>query len=362
MVGAATLNLLGALEVAQRRLHPPEIPELRQRVDPFRARLDEALGPFRDAEPPGPLAQFHDRFVVAADRAVGAATLFVEDAGPQDAISRVLGSVREHCRALESLYALHRLPPISRFFVEEPFHDDLESLDPDPPEGVSVGIHQTGRAEGGDEGGAARGGFALYVPERYDGSRALPLVVALHGGSGNGRDFLWTWLREARGRQFMVLAPTARGQTWALQGPDVDAAALAAMVELVGERWNLDREHVLLTGLSDGATYTFLAGLRDGTPYTHLAPVSGVFHPSLGENGAIAAAAGRKIYLVHGALDWMFPVDVARMANDALAKAGAEVTFREIDDLSHTYPREENDRILEWFDPRLALPRKSADA
>jgi phospholipase/carboxylesterase len=37
------------------------------------------------------------------------------------------------------------------------------------------------------------------------------------------------------------------------------------------------------------------------------------------------------------------------MARDALAAAGAAVTYREIDDLSHTYPVEENARILDWF-------------
>ena len=35
---------------------------------------------------------------------------------------------------------------------------------------------------------------------------------------------------------------------------------------------------------------------------------------------------------------------------------GADITLRVIDDLSHTYPREENDGILKWFDPGLALP------
>ncbi|MFV2090833.1 MAG: hypothetical protein ACC642_09255, partial [Pseudomonadales bacterium] len=55
------------------------------------------------------------------------------------------------------------------------------------------------------------------------------------------------------------------------------------------------------------------------------------------------------VYLTHGALDWMFPIDVARMARDALLAVGAEVTYREIEDLSHTYPREENDRILDWL-------------
>jgi phospholipase/carboxylesterase len=37
--------------------------------------------------------------------------------------------------------------------------------------------------------------FSLYVPETYDAERAHPLVVALHGGSGNGGAFLWSWLR-----------------------------------------------------------------------------------------------------------------------------------------------------------------------
>jgi phospholipase/carboxylesterase len=68
----------------------------------------------------------------------------------------------------------------------------------------------------------------------------------------------------------------------------------------------------------------------------------------------VARAAGRRIYIAHGALDWMFPVDLARAAAETLRDAGALVTFREIEDLSHTYPREENARILEWFDPGLA--------
>ena len=32
-----------------------------------------------------------------------------------------------------------------------------------------------------------------------------------------------------------------------------------------------------------------------------------------------------------------------------LSDAGAAVVYREIADLSHTYPRDENARILDWF-------------
>ena len=101
--------------------------------------------------------------------------------------------------------------------------------------------------------------------------------------------------------------------------------------------------------MSDGGTYSYVAGLRGDVPFTHLAPISGTFHPLLLEGADRERMQGLPIYLVHGALDWMFPVDVARMARDTLTAAGARVTYREIENLSHTYPREENTRILDWL-------------
>ena len=45
----------------------------------------------------------------------------------------------------------------------------------------------------------------------------------------------------------------------------------------------------------------------------------------------------------------MFPVSVAQEANTALSAAGANVVYREIENLSHTYPQEENPAILRWL-------------
>jgi phospholipase/carboxylesterase len=45
----------------------------------------------------------------------------------------------------------------------------------------------------------------------------------------------------------------------------------------------------------------------------------------------------------------MFPVQVARQTREALTAAGAYVTYRELDDLSHAYPREMNAEILRWM-------------
>ena len=125
------------------------------------------------------------------------------------------------------------------------------------------------------------------------------------------------------------------------------------MTEWVASKWNVDRNHVLLTGLSDGATMTLLVGLGADTPFTHLAPVSGVLHPMNFAIGNVDRARGKPIYLVHGALDWMFPVAIAQEAVRVLGDAGAALIYRELPDLSHTYPREENGPILEWLDESL---------
>jgi len=348
----ATLAGMTEFESVIRRLDPSALGELRATLRPRMIDLEGAIAGLAGVDPPEALSEFHVRLRDGAARVFDAASVFCKDTVGQDAIFQVLASMRRFTRAIEALYPLHGFAPLGRFFVEPYFHGRLDELDSTPPDGVSVGLHRTG--DDGEEN--ARGGFCLYVPESYDGDAALPLVVALHGGSGDGRGFLWTWVREARGRRFLVLAPTSRGPTWSLGGHDVDAAAIASMVRFVSERWHVDQGKILLTGLSDGATYSLLLGLAEDSPFHAIAPVSGVLHPLNFVNGNMARARERRIYLVHGARDWMFPVHTARAASERLGEAGAAIAYREIEDLSHTYPREENARILEWFDPALALP------
>jgi phospholipase/carboxylesterase len=190
----------------------------------------------------------------------------------------------------------------------------------------------------------------LYVPEYYTPDRASPLVMALHGGSGNGRAFLWSWLSDARSRGAIVVAPTAIGATWALMGDDADTPNLARILDLVQARWNVDPQRLLLTGMSDGGTFCYVSGLRGDSPFTHLAPVASTFHPLMAQFADAGRLRGLPIHPVHGRLDWMFPVETAREAQRALALAGADVSYRELDDLSHCYPREINVPLLDWLD------------
>lgn len=348
-LAAALLQVLEAFEGTLRALHPPRIPGLQEGLRGPQGRLGEALADFearsQEASEDG-FRAFEARLRDAAHTAAAAAQLFTEPGPPTEGIARVLAAMQQYCVAQEFVFSLRRpLPPLNRFFLEPFAYDRLEELDPEAPASsseVRVGIHHA------SNGRESRGGFSFYVPESYDGS-PWPLVVALHGGSGHGADFLWTWLREARSRQFLLLAPTARAGTWSFQGPDVDSRALLSMLDFLGERWAIDSDRILLTGLSDGATYSLLCGLREEMPFTALGPVSGVLHPENFVNGNLDRVSGRRIYLVHGALDWMFPIESAQMAARELEARGADLVFREIENLSHTYPREENARMLDWF-------------
>ena len=145
------------------------------------------------------------------------------------------------------------------------------------------------------------------------------------------------------------MAPTSQGDTWSLMEKDIDLPILIQEIEFIANMLNIDRNKILLTGMSDGATYSMLAGIRENSPFTHLAPFSGVLHPEITMSGNIRCARDRKIYLVHGTHDWMFPVETARMAEAELTAAGADLTCRIIDGLSHTYCRSENPALLDWF-------------
>jgi phospholipase/carboxylesterase len=350
-LGPPLLQTLDALEQAARHLHPPLLQGLRRALAPLAPALEDGLRAFA-AGGAGDAAQGALRALGEAGQlAQQALTLFLDATPGPQATMRVLASLRAHALAQAALYPLHAaLPPVNRYFLEPALWPRAAELDPDPPPLGRVGIHAARNEP------AQRGGFTFYAPEWLPAGAPRPLVVALHGGAGHGATFLWTWLREARSRGFFLLAATSRGDTWSLHGADADAEALDGMIAFVSRRWPVDPARILVTGLSDGATYSLLYGLRASAPCSAIAPVSGVLHPVNFANGNMQRARGRRIHWVHGRLDWLFPVGLARAAAEELERAGAELVYREIEDLSHTYPREANASILQWFDPSLALP------
>jgi phospholipase/carboxylesterase len=338
------LRALEALAFVARHLNPPDFAAVMEAV----GAPDEALGAARRRlnDFPNALAHLRGPLDAASEAALAAFAGLRAAPDEEEGLLVVFRALRHASRALEALYPLTAVfPAVSRFFLDPDLREDvglMERVARPTSEGATGVMHA-------DNEPGSRGGFSLYVPEYYGDDRAWPLVVALHGGSGNGRAFLWSWLSAARSHGAILVSPTATGRTWALMGDDPDTPNLLRILVLVRQRWRIDPARMLLTGMSDGGTFAYVSGLQADSPFTHLAPVAAAFHPLMAQMADADRVRGLPIFLVHGALDWMFPVHIARAAQRALSAAGARVTYREIEDLSHCYPREVNAVLLAWL-------------
>src|SRR5262249_51337055 len=254
------LQSLEALAFVARHLNPSDFGRVMEMV----GAPDEVLQAVRTRLDgwPEPFANVRNALVTASDAALSAfAGLRAVQHGKGDLVA-VFRALRYAPRAQEALYPLsEKFPPVSDFFLDPARHDD-EALKARLAAPRSDG---TGIIHDHNEVGS-RGGFSLYVPEYYTPDRAWPLVMALHGGSGNGRNFLWSWLRDARSFGAILVAPTATGATWALMGNDSDTPNLHRILDEVRSRWNIDAQRLLLTGMSDGGTFCYVTGLESASP------------------------------------------------------------------------------------------------
>jgi phospholipase/carboxylesterase len=337
------LQALEALTFIGRHLDPPNFDQVMQEA----GVPDQALHATRAhlTAWPGQFAEIRIALDTASEAALAAfAGLRAVQQGQGD-FTAVYRAFRYLPRALEALYPLAaKLPPVSNIFLDASLHlDQAVQARLSAPANPATGVFHDHNERGN------RGGFSVYVPEYYTPNEAWPLVMALHGGSGNGRDFLWTWLRDIRSFGAILVTPTASGSTWSLMGDDVDTPNLARILDLVRSRYTVDSTRMLLTGMSDGGTFCYVSGLEGVSPFTHLAPVAATFHPLMADVADADRLRHLPIHIVHGRLDWMFPVEVARQTRVLLTRAGADVSYREIDDLSHCYPREINAELLAWL-------------
>ena len=344
------LTTMEAFEQVQRNSHPTRFEELAGMLAPFHQELAAEVSAFRELEFPSDLNPLREIIDSAAEYTLRACDGISRHA---EGFGEVMKAMRAHCRAQEIIYSLAPvMTPVSQYFLEPAARENRALIQQMQAASSRDGV---GLMSAQNERGS-RGGFSLFIPEHLDPEAPASLVVALHGGTGHGADFLWSWVREARTRGFVVMAPTSQQDTWSLMGEEHDLPALLSMIEQVKSMWPIDPAHIMIGGMSDGATYSLIAALKAGSPFTHIAPFSGVLHPQLAMDGSLMHADGKPVYLVHGTMDWMFPIETAQMAKHELEAAGAKLVYREIEGLSHTYARSEHPALIEWFNPALTLP------
>jgi phospholipase/carboxylesterase len=287
------------------------------------------------------MADFHQRMVETAGELQKSFNLFMTEPGPNWTVS-FLYSRRSLCHALYSLYELQaHLPAVSRYFKTD---NTAEVLEPPSDAGVAAGFVHRERNE-------KRSDYSLYIPENYKAERQWPLIICLHGGYGEGYEYIWTWLRPARARGHILLSPKSLDVTWTMTPNSIDTRSILVMLDEVTAEYSIDRSRLFLTGLSDGGIMTYLLGIEQHERFAGIAPIAGALHPMV--DPMLRARTGRElpIFVIHGVHDFIFPVTFTRQTNELLKSLGYNLKYEELPDWGHALTYSINERlVMPWFE------------
>lgn len=185
----------------------------------------------------------------------------------------------------------------------------------------------------------------LYVPPTLNAALPAPLVVVLHGAGGTAGPALQMLQAEADRWGAILLAPQSRRLRWdAIEGsfgPDVEFIARA--VSRVLASYRIDRGHMALAGISDGATYALSLGLANGDLFGHVMAFSPGFVAPTRRVGQ------PRFYVSHGTQDTVLPIDeCSRVLVPQLRGYGYDVQYDEFEG-GHRLPPDLAARAMRRF-------------
>ena len=112
--------------------------------------------------------------------------------------------------------------------------------------------------------------YLIYIPENYDSNSSVPILFAFHGFGGYSQYFINTADFRDLADQFNFIAVYPQGlvcqdgTTWNTNPPggdnkcsQDDIGFFAALLNQISVDYNIDSYKVYLTGLSNGADFTY---------------------------------------------------------------------------------------------------------
>ena len=175
--------------------------------------------------------------------------------------------------------------------------------------------------------------YRLFIPESYDGAKATPLVVALHGMGGDENSFFDSYSnglmkREAERKGFLVVCPKGR-DTASMYLDSAEKDVLDVMAD-VQRTYRVDATRIYLMGHSMGGYGTWSIAMNHPDIFAALGPISGG-----GSAAGMAKIRHIAAYVVHGDDDRTVNVSESRKMVEAGKKAGAAITYVEVPGGSH---------------------------
>lgn len=168
----------------------------------------------------------------------------------------------------------------------------------------------------------------LIVPDGLEPGQPVPLLVLFHGAGGEANRVLPSFVRWARDRRFLLLAPQSMFTTWdvVIAGHGPDRQRLDEALGAVAASFRIDPDHLAFAGFSDGGSYALSLGTTNGDLVSHVIALSAGFMDTFVCNGA------PRVFIAHGRSDPQLPFETsARRHALALLEAGVDLTLLPFD-------------------------------
>ena len=182
------LPFLRTFEAVQEEIHFGREREVQERVRVVAETLFPALTTeMGEIAPPADKQGVHATLTKALSCCEEAYTALLKGSGRNFA-EWFLHSRQSLCQALYLLYDIREhLAPLQPYWLTATAFSSLPTLEARTPNlEVPIGFLQKPQTD-------KRGEYSLYVPENYTPDRTWPLIVCLHGGYGQGNEYIWTW-------------------------------------------------------------------------------------------------------------------------------------------------------------------------
>lgn len=201
--------------------------------------------------------------------------------------------------------------------------------------------------------------YRLVVPDKIDGQAAVPLLLAYHG-LGDSKETMPVYSRLdqlAEQRRFILVYPNASKQRWhiAPEAAREDVAFFDELYDYLTARYNIDRNRVYLTGMSNGA---FFINLLASERSDRIAAI-GVHSGGIGLVSLKPLQVRHKyaVMIVHGDKDQIVKLETARNTRDVYIREKHPVEYLELTGLGHVWGERVgiNEKMWEFF---LEHPRR----
>ncbi|MBN1343999.1 MAG: 5'-nucleotidase C-terminal domain-containing protein [Phycisphaerae bacterium] len=191
--------------------------------------------------------------------------------------------------------------------------------------------------------------YRLYLPSAYDGTRRLPLFIAMHGTGGDQNKYFdhptygdGIYKRQAEKRGIAVVCPHGRGTT---EFRGIGENDVLTVLQEVCKRFRIDEDRIICSGQSMGGTGTtylccrypdlFAAGAPLASTYGHIALVENLRHVPM-------------LY-VQGAKDWpIYAKDGPIPITKRMSELGYAGRLWMIPDVQHNTMAVSTEAVLDW--------------